>query len=209
MFESAKLKVERANKHVADLQFSFRSFIEAHPHEFITCSDPQTGAITVETRFRENIPPTFALMIGDAVHNLRTALDHATWELIGRDGGTQDRWLHFPTSRRKEDYISICKRIKTPRSDTTRFFLGFRAYPDGPGKRLFGLNELNSSDKHTVLTPIMGVATVRHLEVKNPDRRTTLTLTNCSFRMGPDGRAHMMSLRPGMVIPPESSGIQK
>lgn len=201
MFESARSKIERADKHISDLKGAFDAFIETHPHTLSIGSDPNTGEMTVEVRFREKISSTFALIIGDAVHNLRTALDHATWELIGLDKGTQDRWTAFPTSGQDRiNYEATCNGIKTPRADTKKFFIDFAAYPGGAGQKIWGLNALDNDDKHTVLTPIFGAAKVAHMKVLNPNGSVAMTMKDCTFGMGPDSRARMMRLGRGMTI---------
>jgi hypothetical protein len=124
-----------------------------------------TGALTVEVHFHETIPTTFSLILGDAIHNLRTTLYHAAWELIGIDGGTQNRHLAFPTSGTQGDYEATCNGIKTSRDDTKKFLISLAAYPGGAGWKLYGLNRLDIADKHTFLTPIAGVARIWHLKV--------------------------------------------
>ncbi len=108
LFMSALLKVERAQQHIAAL-ITIRDAFTQKPHNLGFYNESQE--MVVEVRLREPIPTAFALTIGDAVHNLRTALDHATWELVGIDGGKQDRRLAFPSSRIKADYKAACRRI--------------------------------------------------------------------------------------------------
>lgn len=200
MFESAKLKVERAKEHVGDLENAFRRFIQTDPQSLSIGNDPHTGAITVEVRLREAIPSALSLILGDAIHNLRTALDHVTWELIGLDGGTQDRQTAFPFSKTLADYEATCNGINTPRDDTKKFFLSLAAYEGGAGEKLYGLNKLDNADKHRFLTPVIGVASIGHLKVVAPNGVTVMTLKNTRFGMGPDGYARMMSVGHGLSV---------
>ncbi len=201
MFTSALQKIERANKHISDLKAAFDLFTKAHPHTLSFSTDPQTGAMTVEVHFREEISTDFALMIGDAAHNLRSALDHAAWELVGLDRGAQDRYLAFPVSKtNRSDYEATCNGVKTPRADTKQFFIAFAAYPSGAGHKIFGLSELDNADKHTVLTPIVGVAKIAHVKVLHPNGKLAATLDDTTLGMGPDGRARFMLLGPGMRV---------
>ena len=194
-FESARRKLERANQHIADLKTVSIAFTsKLHNFGFYNEAD----AMVVEVRLSEPIPSALPLLIGDAVHNLRTALDHATWELIGLDRGKQDRWLTFPASRTQGDYEAACRRIETPRADTTKFLVAFEAYPGGAGEKLFALNLLDNTDKHQILTPTTGVATLRNAEVVKPDGQVMTTFKNCKFSMGPDGRTRLMKLGPDL-----------
>jgi hypothetical protein len=131
MFETAKLKHEWANKHIANLRSAFNDFARTSSPTISTRSDPGTGDVALEWRFDKPIPPTIALMLGDIVHNFRGALDHAAWELVGLDGGTQDRSLYFPVKETKQNFDTACNQIKTPRADTKSFFQGFEAYKGG------------------------------------------------------------------------------
>jgi hypothetical protein len=200
MFESAGLKVKRAEKHIADLKAASDTFIQRHPHTLRIRNDTDTGILTVEVHFREAIPTDISLISGDAIHNLRTALDHATWELIGIDGGTRGRQTAFPAGGTQGDYESTCNKIETPRGDTKKFLIALAAFPGGMGQKLYGLNRLDNADKHTVLTPVAGVASVGHLKVVYPNGQVAMTMTNTKFTMGPDGRAHLVDLRRGLSI---------
>jgi hypothetical protein len=153
MFNGARLKIGRANQHIADLETAFHTFVKDNPHTIRSSGDPKTGRTIVRVHFDQPIPDTLALIIGDAIHNLRAALDHATWELIGLDGGTQDRYLKFPTGDNRINYEASCKGLKTPREDTKKFFIALAVYKGGAGNILYTLNLLDNADKPTVSAP--------------------------------------------------------
>lgn len=200
MFDSAWRKIERAKQHIADLQRTFDAFVQRNPHEFLTENDPQTGALTIQVRLREPIPHDLPLILGDAVHNLRTALDHAMWELIEIDCGTQDRSTAFPFSKNRKDYEAACHGIKTPRADTKKFFLALAACPSGAGEKLYGLHLLDNAEKHKMLTPVVGVASVRHLEVIGSNGEVFMTLADIGFCMDPSGTARIAGMGPGLTV---------
>ncbi|MCH9054086.1 MAG: hypothetical protein IIA72_24070 [Proteobacteria bacterium] len=195
LFESARLKMERANQHIADLQAASDAFT-GYRHNFGFYMDAQSNEMVVEVRLNEPIPTSLPLLIGDAIHNLRTALDQATWELIGLDGGRQDRSLTFPARRVQRDYEAACSQIETPRADTKKFFIAFETYPGGGGEKLFALHLLDNTDKHRILTPIISASTLQSAKVFNQDDEVVGTLQNITFTMGPDGRARLAKLGP-------------
>jgi hypothetical protein len=197
MFDSARMKVKRGHKHIDDLKCAFDRFIETHPHTFVFDTDTDTNTRIVEVRFGEAIPHEFPLILGDAIHNLRTALDHATWELLGIDGGTQDRATAFPSSSNHSDYETVCRGIKTPRDDTKKFFIALAAHEGGAGEKLYALHRLDIADKHTVILPVIGMARVEKLELVQPNGETLMHMTNCRFTMCPDGRARLMDIPGG------------
>src|SRR5919108_1570081 len=76
-FRAAKLKIKRANKHIADIE----AVINALPDTYAARlkNDPKTGDKLVEYGLKgsQEITSDLALMIGDAIHNLKSALDYA------------------------------------------------------------------------------------------------------------------------------------
>jgi hypothetical protein len=114
MFESARLKLQRADYHISDLERQFAAFVAEKPHRFQ--SNPNTGSLGIRVRFIKEIPTAFALVIGDAIHNLPASLDDAILELIGIDHGTQDRHLKFPTGDTRGDNCVV-------RSAAIHFFI--------------------------------------------------------------------------------------
>lgn len=201
MFEGASLKVERANKHIADLKVAFGDFADRKPYDILQACEVERHRPTVDAYLREEIPFSLALIIGDAIHNLRSALDHATWELIGRDCGTQDKWLHFPTGETETDYLSRCNGIKTPRQDTKTFFIQFQAYRGGDGERIFGLNAFDNTDKHVIVTPVLGLAKLRHLKATHPNPRLPdIHVADVGVMFRPDKRAPIARMPPDYSI---------
>ena len=95
MFEGANLKLDRADHHVRDFQATFEASIQSNPYEIVLNNDVGARFHTLEVKFREPIPTSLALILADAIHNLRAALDHATWELVGLDGGPRIDGLLF------------------------------------------------------------------------------------------------------------------
>lgn len=155
MFESARLKLQRADYHISDLERQFAAFVAEKPHRFIVQSDPNTGHLRIRVRFVKNVPAAFALVIGDAIHNLRASLDHAIWELVGFDHGTQDRHLKFPTGDTRISFEASCNGIKTPSQWVKDAIKSTEAFIEGRGIDLYNLSALDNADKHTIVTPIL------------------------------------------------------
>ncbi len=157
-FDSARLKIKRADHHISDLKAQFDLFIKRDPYRLVVGENPQTGKASVQLKYREHIPDWFALIVGDAVHNLRTALDHMFWEVIGHDGGQQNHHTKFPAYQNRVDFEAGCKGIVTPSQSVKDTFKALEVFPGGRGDALYSLHRLDNADKHTVLMPILGVA---------------------------------------------------
>lgn len=208
-FESALAKIERAENHIDDLHEAFQAFLKGHPHTINDGVD-QSGRLTLSVSFGGPLPVEFALIVGDAAHNLKTALDHATWELVGLDGGPQDRWLQFPFGDTQSNYESLCGGLKTPRADTNAFFVGLGAYQDGPGKQLYTLNRLDIIDKHKILTPLVAACEFHGgIEIVDESGKVVIQLAKdgvVTMHVAPDGTSVSgISVPQGMQIRRDTS----
>jgi hypothetical protein len=207
MFDGAERKLDRAKEHIVDLQTQFRAFAHSHPYTAstkVTAKDGKISEVWFEIEFSTPLPSKLALILGDAIHNLRCVLDHSVWELIGIDGGTQDRWTKFPTGRSRVDFESSVRGMKTPRQDTKQFLTDLAAYPTGEGELLYGLNSLDNEDKHTITTPVAHAAAVEGLTfvdlITGKKLRADTLITDPSF----DRTARLVTTLPGWGIDAKS-----
>jgi len=94
-------KVKRAIKHIGELDGRIKAFSADEPYTIGAKPHP-VPAIEHTTLYVESIktiPPDFSVIIGDAVHNLRSALDHLAWQLVEAGGGTPGKDTYFPICR--------------------------------------------------------------------------------------------------------------
>ncbi len=77
MPESWWLKVKRAQKHMVDIERAAKRYASRHPYELtrIQYAD-HNRKVGYRVRITEQPDPMIAIMLGDFVHNLRSALDH-------------------------------------------------------------------------------------------------------------------------------------
>ena len=92
----ARLKLQRADKHISDanaavavLKNSYSSVIEVDPKT-------RTQSITYKCDNLIGHVNEIALITGDAIHNMRSALDHVWVALIESLGLPITRWTKFP-----------------------------------------------------------------------------------------------------------------
>lgn len=81
-FRGAKLKIERAKQHINQINALGQIFLNTHPHVLSVKLNPETGKDILCIARAEPPPDEFVLILGDAVHNLRTALDHAWVQIL-------------------------------------------------------------------------------------------------------------------------------
>jgi hypothetical protein len=167
MFESAKLKIDRANHHISDVERQWGVFLKKKIHGIVKDSTTDGTLHSFSVEHMKGFPSEIALTIGDAIHNLRTALDHLTWEVVGRDHGTQDRHLKFPAYHDRTSFEAACNGIVTPSMSVKEMFKALEAFPRGKGHFLYVLHHLDNIDKHSILTPILQVSKITRMIVRN------------------------------------------
>src|SRR5437763_15177075 len=86
-----RAKIERAKQHIRDLDARIDSFRESR--SYITFADKQSeeGESRLHLTIKPRLPVEFGLIAGDAVHNLRSALDHTACQLGVAGGDTSYR----------------------------------------------------------------------------------------------------------------------
>jgi hypothetical protein len=202
-FWGAIIKLQRAHHHIRDLHKAFAAFLKSNANSYTiyTHTDPNTREMSINVSLIKRIPDYVPLILSDAIHNLRTALDHATWELIGIDGGQQDKGLQFPAGASRGDYEGACKGIKTSRQDTKDFFAGLAAYKGGAGNDIEGLRRLDNAEKHRIITPLGGVARLGDVKVVDLDTGGVVSeMKDVAVRMGPRGVVTFMKISPGLSV---------
>lgn len=89
-------KVQRAELHLLSFEAAWQKVIDSDAFTFIH----EVNADGVSHRYRAVAVPElddrWALVLGDCVHNLRSALDYLVYELVRANGGEPDERTEFP-----------------------------------------------------------------------------------------------------------------
>ena len=165
---SVNLKLDRASEHMDTVSRQTEAFIKRKPAPFDFWTKETSGAgksrkYVLRAIIREEPPRELGLAIGDAVQNMRHALDHLVYELSSpsarRDGKTQfpvydDRCRFEVLGAPLIKGISGDERTLIERLQPYQATYAARDHP------LAILNRLANQDKHRVLLPL--VAAVNH-----------------------------------------------
>lgn len=101
----AYLKAARAAEHLRGLSEETQAWIDRGP--FTTPSTIDTeGWQVIHLSVKEPAPLRLGVIVGDVLHNARSALDHTAWELVLRAGGNPGRHTGFPLFTVKADWIA-------------------------------------------------------------------------------------------------------
>ena len=164
VFVGPWLKVQRANAHIGDLKLEIRGYLERKPYHVFIDRDAQRGTQTPTCEVKEGASSLWGLLVGDAVHNLRSALDHMTNDLVAMNnrkaGGAR-----FPVFADEEGWTKNIKHIKGV-SDAHRDQLRALQPYNGGNRRLRDLHLLDIEDKHALLIPAITVVAVRRMSAR-------------------------------------------
>jgi len=119
MTESAwKLKLGRARQHQLALEAALREYSQLHPFELV--SRLEGNDLVVRVHMQHDIPADLSLIVGDLLHNARSALDllvmsaaRAAASETGRGlSPAQERSLSFPITRTEPDFERAARKLK-------------------------------------------------------------------------------------------------
>src|SRR4051812_42882611 len=101
-----RLRIERAKKHIVDLNTAIVAFNATGPYEVGAKRDPDTRKPIYYVKEVKPTPAEFSLIAGDAIQNLRSSLDHLAWLLVKANGGTPGDSTQFPIYKDLKKYES-------------------------------------------------------------------------------------------------------
>lgn len=169
MFREARLKIDRANKHIADVQSVVGSLKDRYI-SIVETHQPTGGKmLTYECPDLARILIDLSLISGDAVHNLRTSLDYAWIVVITKLGLPTSRWNKFPFSETPEKLHDVLAQRKINTSSPAlyeRIVSDIKPYPGG-NLYLWALHEMDIMDKHKLLIPVGNYTGVQDICVED------------------------------------------
>lgn len=192
MTPSYTLKVERAKQHIIDANNLIK---KRRPFRYTVETDYEAGESSIGAKRNEAAIADLAIILGDAVHNLRTALDHRVWELVAPHCEIRDlKHVQFPFANSSERLQERFKGRKIDRGpkDVWTALEKLKPYLGG-NDDLVLVHELDVLDKHKLLIPAADYTQTSGVQIRKllPD-----------FPAGLDGMAFSGNGRDvGWVIP--------
>lgn len=147
------LKIERARHHINNLQSRVESFLANKPFVLMEKHRRRAGETDYYVEVRERIPTELPLIIGDAVHNLRGALDVTLFAMVG---DIEPRiYFPFPRGERPtpEDIEQSIKKAHATAAGpkVVGTIKSLEPYIFGKGIALSCVHQLDVQDKHRLL----------------------------------------------------------
>jgi hypothetical protein len=176
LFHGPKLKIERAKQHVNDLHSRFIDFSASDYYSFGIEKDVHSGKSFLKFEVTKPLPSDVAPIIGDALHNLKSALDLAVNDIVFLKLGRYDAHTRFPFREiRNELEVAIKGALITQASKAISDLIVnvVKAYKGG-NDALWTLHELNILDKHRLLLPVIHVGVLHGVGLED-DRGNQFT----------------------------------
>jgi hypothetical protein len=185
LFISPWLKVERAHRHIHEFHSVLKGFLQTDFYRAGVERDAKTGRYVFKCSMVNRLPADLPLSMGDAVHNMRSALDHLAMAIIRRANVSAKKDAYFPFDETRDGLVARLDNgpIKKACPGIEEIILD-EIQPYRAGKTpLWEMNRLDNIDKHNLLIPAVYATQlmVERLKVQNGVMR------HCLLRLEPGG----------------------
>lgn len=196
---ASHLKVKRAEQHIDAIDHTLTEFLNSDFYTVSVDKNPERGS----NHLCIDIKPTpfpfhgAALVIGDALHNLRSALDILYYGFVS---GPTD-WTSFPIRDTREELVSRLESTLKKKQITSAVYDlildNIKPYAAG-NHALWGLHNLNVRDKHQLLIPLLKLFRFDGIRLEddkhspvNRSQQFYLMDESSRFRLPPDINIHV------------------
>jgi hypothetical protein len=156
-YDLVHIKVERAKEHSRDLEAEVSAFFANKPYVIGTKRNPDTRQLIYYLVSIRDVPARLTLILGDALFNLRSALDHLAYQLVLVGGVMQPNSQHcFPivdTDDPSRYETERRRKVTGMRQDAIDAIDALKPYKTGD-ETLWLLHRLNNVDKHRIVLAV-------------------------------------------------------
>jgi hypothetical protein len=162
--ESIRAKIKRAEHHIHDFEIGKREFFRDYPQVVVPKFNAELNLTLYVLHSSPPVPEWLRVVAGDAIHNLRSALDYLACALVDANGKRIRTATGFPIL---DPASEKCKatfkgRIRGMRKEAIQIIERYEPYK-GRNRTLWGIHQLDIVDKHRLLVAI--VAGVKHMGI--------------------------------------------
>jgi hypothetical protein len=172
---SPRLKLEWAQKHILELERTLSEFWKSYPYRVLVKDHTDEGE-QLRSWFLYDLSPvpiTIPLLAGDALQNMRSALDHLIHQAIFKSSGSwpTKRIIGFPIGKNAAEYPppNFGGKVEGLRQEGKDILERMKPY-HGRNEALWRLHSLNNIDKHRVLITAYNSLTARKGTQRDRDR---------------------------------------
>ena len=189
----AFLKIERAKKHIFDLNIEIIRFFDSHRHIAFIEHDPDGPGDLLKVGEDYTAPTEISLTLGDAIHNLHSALDLAINDIETITKGEKTRYTKFPIYKSRQEFeaaVSGGFKEKVPFAVFDFLVTDVEPFLGGNGAGLWHLHTLDIEDKHRILLTTTHLTLISGIRVKLNNGREE-EIGDWLIVPGQIGRAHV------------------
>jgi hypothetical protein len=167
-FIGPKLKVERAKRHIHELQSAIHAFFQSGPYNLLREEDSQTREYVYRVAFNKPIPIQISAIIGDVVHNLRCVLDYLVCDCIRANKGVPDGGSGLIIKGKAKRFKpGGVPKIEGVNARAEGFFLRLKGRK-GLNGALYTLHRFDIIDKHNAIVIVASAIVQISAEVGMP-----------------------------------------
>jgi len=196
-FLGPKLKIERANHHINDLNSSLIAFLKTDFYKLHINMD--LAGQNVLTLDAKALPNDIPLILGDAIHNLRSALDIMACDIVSHAGGVPSKYTYFPVRDTRQELVATINggEIKIVGQDICDLIVNVVKPYKGGNDPLWSLHQLDIMDKHRLLIPTVSITQIAGVCAHDDNYNT---FTNMTLGVDAGGRLQAISTSACMHI---------
>ncbi len=148
----AELKTARAREHLEALKVELQRFYDSAPYSITRFDDVESGSHVLRVQMKDFSDRT-AILAGDFVHNLRSALDHAVFALaVHTTNATPKNRLQWPVLE-TPNFKTLKQQTEGVPAEAVAIMESLQPYHEGAGDAfkkhpLWQLHKLDIIDKH-------------------------------------------------------------
>lgn len=204
-----RAKLSRAYEHLGALEQEIAHWVIGDGHDIVAKFHPATaqpGIVSLPSGYGISLEVTdrsalerVAILAGDCIHNLRTALDHLAWQLVLVRPGTPDEKTAFPIF--DEMIVEVKRRRRTKHKPRPLRISGgvtvealtliesaqpYQRIDDPTLHPLWFLDQLENIDKHRTLNVLAAMVANSSVSLTDPRRSFLLhqSATGKAFKEG-------------------------
>ncbi len=183
-FESALEKIERARKHIDDLHAEVEAFWSTDHCQIGEVeyeSSVSSSTVKYQITRVDSLPNNIPLMVGDAAHNIRSALDHFAFAAVPTPNEDtafpiwRKRNVAKPTGIQWQDKVDHQLKGASPR--LLQAVKELEPWATGKEHHLWAIHELDRVDKHRLLISLAVVNKLILLEGEGYEFDTVRTFS--------------------------------
>lgn len=166
--EGPRLKIGRAREQIVELESAIQAHHDAGALELTAEPDDATDELVYRVRVRKELPMRITTIIGDAIHNARSALDLLICDLVRKNGHSVHKSNAFPIATTKGEFErAIPSRLRDVPAKAIALIRRLKPY-DGGNPTLWKLSAMDNLHKHEMLLPIAAGQAVTRLQISIP-----------------------------------------